>query len=242
MTFNLKLSIVIPAYNEEKRIIPTLKKIIHYLSRQDYRYEIIIVDDGSTDKTADVVGNFLHSQNNSCLIRIEKNRGKGYAIKEGVLRAAGQYILFFDADYSTTIEEIEKCYSAFNAGYDMAIGSRKLEHSVVKIHQPFYREFMGSVFRKIATTVLFLPLTDITCGFKCFKKEAAHTIFKKQKLNRWGFDAETLFLASKYDFKIKEIPVTWSNSLNSKVSLGLDAMGSFGDIIKILIYNFRHMY
>lgn len=242
MLNNLKLSVIIPTYNEERRIPFTLKKIVEYLSNQKYKYEIIIVDDGSKDRTVEIVAEIAKDITDPQLIKIEKNRGKGYAIKTGILKAKGEYVLFMDADYATGIEEIEKCYLAFNAGYDIAIGSRRLSESIIDIHQPFYREFMGKVFRILASRCLMISVSDITCGFKCFKREVARNIFGRQKLDRWGFDAEILFIAKKYAYKIKEIPVRWKNSGGSKVLLSLDTIRSFIDIVKIFIYNFENKY
>ena len=237
MANEIKLSVVIPAYNEEKRIGGTLEKVIAYLLRQEYKFEIIIVDDGSKDRTTEIAANLTHGLSNYGLVKTGINKGKGSVVKTGMLKARGEFVLFMDADYSTPIEEIEKCFPAFELGFDIVIGSRRLPESKIKVHQPFLREMMGKVFRLIANSLLGLNVTDITCGFKCFKNNVAQGIFKKQLLERWGFDAEILFLARKSGYLIQEIPVCWVNDDNSRVSLKIDALRSFQEIIQIVFNN-----
>ncbi|MEA3254637.1 MAG: dolichyl-phosphate beta-glucosyltransferase [Candidatus Altiarchaeota archaeon] len=227
------ISIVIPTYNEESRIDESLDKIMKYMENQGHRYEIILVDDGSCDNTVDVVKIFSAGNKNMRLIQNERNRGKGYSIRKGVLDAKGGYILFSDADLSTPIEEIEKLLKYLEEGYEVTIGSRDLPDSDIRLRQPFYREFSGKIFNRIARSITLLGIRDTQCGFKCFKKDAAKTIFSRQRLDGFSFDVETLYIAKKRGYKIKEVPVVWINSNPSSVSLGRDSIQMLIDLLKI---------
>lgn len=227
------LSIVIPAYNEEKRIEETLEKILNYLKTKNYQYEIIVVDDGSSDNTVKVLETIAKENKNIFILKNEQNSGKGYSVRKGVLESKGDYILFSDADLSTPIEEVEKLLHWLNQGFDVTIGSRGLKESDIKIHQPFYRELMGKFFNFLVQTLLIKGIKDTQCGFKCFKKDATKEIFKRQKIDGFGFDVEILYIAKKLNYKIKEVPVTWLNSPNSKVSPIKHSLEMFKDILKI---------
>jgi len=228
----MRLSIIIPAYNEENRIGNSLKLILRYLSKQDYNFEIIVVDDGSSDRTIEKVKE-IDSSGKIKILKNEINKGKGYSIKKGMLEAMGEYQLFSDADLSTPIEELEKFWRYLDEDYVIVIGSRALKDSILEVRQPFYREFMGRAFNFIVRVILGFKIKDTQCGFKIFKKEVAKHIFSIQKIEGWSFDVEILYIASKLDYKIKEVPVRWINSPLSKVNPLKDALKMFFDVSRL---------
>jgi dolichyl-phosphate beta-glucosyltransferase len=235
----LSISVVIPAYNEEKRIGKTLRRVISYLNKRKDDYEIIVVDDCSKDRTVEVV-KFLKNKR----LRVLKNRcnlGKGGSVKHGMLSAKKKYVLFSDADLSTPIEEIEK-FEKLKDKYDILIGSRALKESDIKIKQPFYRILMGKTFNLIVNILVVWGVKDTQCGFKWFRKDVVKKIFPKQTFNGFSFDVELLFIAKKYGYSIKEIPVTWLNSPDSKVSAVKDSIKMFLDLVKIRINDLRGKY
>jgi len=212
------LSVIIPAYNEEKRLPKTLKEIDKYLRNQSYDYEIIVVNDGSKDKTIEVVNNLKSEIKNLKLIDNKINQGKGAVVRQGMLEAKGDFRIFTDADNSTSLDQIEKMWPEFESGYDIVIGSRDVKGAVLDPPQKFFRRFVGDgfkIFRKII--VGLWEIQDSQCGFKCFTKKSAQDIFPKCKINRFAFDPEILVIAKKLGFKIKEIPVYWKNDPDSKV-------------------------
>lgn len=227
------LSIVIPAFNEESRIIPTLKKIRAYLREKSYHCQVIVVDDGSTDNTPSVVLKFSKEFSGLALLENEKNMGKGYSVKRGISLAQGEYILFSDADLSTPIQEIEKFFPYFEQGFDIVIGSRALKDSQIELRQPWWREGMGKTFNLFVRLLAFGGIKDTQCGFKCFRREVAHHLFGLAKIKGFSFDVETLFLAKKFGYKIKEVPVVWINSEASKVHPLLDSAKMFFELLKI---------
>lgn len=239
---NLYLSIVVPAYNEEMRIGKTLKEILSYLSTHNYTYELIIVDDGSTDETIRVVNDATREREDVNILTNGHNCGKGFAVKKGMLRASGQYILFTDADLSTPVGELGKFLEQLESGFDLVIGSRKTHGAIVEVHQTWVREYMGRVFTWLTNIIVTKNLTDITCGFKCFRLEAAKRIFSRQRLNDWSFDAEILFIAQKLGYIIKEVPVSWRNDPHTKVHLLRDTFNSFLGLLKIRLNNWRGRY
>jgi len=222
---DLELSILVPSYNEEQRILPTLARIVEYMDERDAPYEIIVVDDGSRDATRQVVHTFAA---NHAMVRLESyddergnplNRGKGYAVRRGVLAAKGRNILFSDADLSTPIEEMEKLLPSINEGKcGVAIASRALAGSNLAVHQPWYREAMGRTFNAFVQRLAVPGIQDTQCGFKAFSGEAARRIFNKARIDGFGFDTEVLFLARKYGYRVLEVPVTWRHRENSRVS------------------------
>lgn len=234
------LSIVVPAYNEENRIATTLDEIRRYvMDRPSLAAEIIVVDDGSTDRTASVAEQKLAGLKHQ-VIRNEKNRGKGYSVRRGVLTAAGKVILFTDADLSTPMEEYQKFEAALQEGFDVVIGSRALPDSQIDIHQNAVRECMGKIFNRIAQLLTFKGIKDSQCGFKCFKHKAARHIFSLQKIDGFSFDAEALYLAQQLGYRIQETPVVWRNSPASRVRLASDPLKMFFDLFRIC-YLHRHL-
>ena len=213
------LSVIIPAYNEEKRLPKTLEEIDKYLSRQNYDYEILVVNDGSKDKTAEVVTGLTGVIKNLRLFDNKINQGKGAVVRQGMLEAKGDFRLFTDADNSTSIDQIEKMWIEFKNGYDIIIGSRDVKGAVLDPPQPFLRNvILGQSFKLFRKFIVGLwGIQDTQCGFKCFTKKAAENIFPKCKINRFAFDPEILIIAKKLGYKIKEIPVYWRNDPESKV-------------------------
>ena len=226
------LSIIIPAYNEERRLPKTLEEIDRYLSRQAYDYEIIVVSDGSKDKTAEVVRGQTSVIKNLRLIDNKENNGKGYVVRQGMLEAKGDFRLFTDADNSTSIDQIEKIWPEFEKGADVVIGSRDVKGAVLDPPQPWIRQFiLGEGFKLLRKIIVGLwDIQDTQCGFKCFTKEATENIFRRCKINRFAFDPEILIITKKLGYKIKEIPIYWKNDPESKVKfksmvkMGLDLL------------------
>lgn len=231
------LSIVIPCYNESKRIIPTLMKIFDFLTATNRinQTELIVVDDGSTDDTIKKVQRYIKSnlRLNITLIQNKQNKGKGYSVKNGVFHSKGKYILFSDADLSTPIEELNKFFHWINEGYDIVIGSRSMKGSCIIVHQPFYREIMGKIFNKFVQMLVLPGFIDTQCGFKIFKQEVAEKLFSLQNIERFCFDVEILYLAKEYTYKIKQVPVKWINSLDSRVHTVRDSFKMFVDLFRI---------
>lgn len=211
------LSVIIPAYNEERRIVETLRSVSDYLKKQSYDWEVLVVNDGAKDGTAKVVAEFLKEVPQIKLIDNKENHGKGYVVKQGMLIAQGEYRLFMDADNSTKVDEIAKFFPLFENGYDIVVGSRRIKGAVIAAKQPGIRDFLGWVFRLIVHTVVPLGVVDSQCGFKAFSRKATEAIFPKQTIFRWAFDVEILALAKKMKFKIAEAPITWVNDAESHV-------------------------
>ncbi len=212
------LSIVIPAYNECARIEGTLERVLSCVEERGWDAEVLVVDDGSSDETVDVVQHWMRKYPRLHLVKNAGNRGKGYSVRNGLLQAAGDIVMFTDADLSAPVEEAERLFAALDAGADVAIGSRWLDKQKQTVHQPLYRRFFGRCFNKVTKIVIGLPFQDTQCGFKAFKREAAQTIFRLQTIERWGFDPEILFIARKLKCKIVEVPVTWGHDERSRIS------------------------
>lgn len=233
------LSIIIPLYNEQDQIM-NLAKIHAFLDKYDFSYEILLINDGSTDNTMKQLKK-IKKKFKVKILSYSQNRGKGFAIHQGILKAKGKFRLFIDMDLSTPIEEFDKFLSNLSKA-DILIGSRRLPNSKVISRQPFVREALGQAFTLLSQKILQLSLSDCTCGFKCFSKKASEEIFKRQKINRWSFDSEILFIAKKLGYKIKEIPVKWSNNPKSKVKFPQDIINSLIDLYKIRYYEFKKYY
>ena len=229
------LSLVIPAFNEDRRIGQSLERILSFFRAQSYPFEIIVVDDGSTDRTVEVVRGLAASDPR---LRVEpqpQNRGKGEAIRKGMLLAGGKYLFFSDADLSVPIEAVPDFLSRLEAGDDVAVGSRRIAGAVIEVHQPIHRELMGKVFTGLSNLILGLKLKDFTCGFKAFRRDAARELFSRQRLGGWSFDSEILYLAKSKGYRIAEVPVVWRNDEATKVRLGRDVVRSFVDLWNIRI-------
>ncbi len=237
----MKISVVIPAYNEESRIPQTLEAVSEYLGGR-YDYEIIVVDDGSADATAEICARFLESGGKGSVIKNSRNRGKGYSVRRGMQQADGEFILFSDADLSTPIREVEKLLRAVEEGADIAVGSRGLPESDVRVHQQFPRESMGKCFNILVRLVAVRGIMDTQCGFKLFRRECAREIFKMAALEKFSFDVEVLFIARRMGFKIKEVPVTWVNSEASRVNVMTDPFRMFFDVFYIRFLSLAGRY
>ncbi len=216
----MRLSVIIPAYNEEQRLPGTLRAVHDYLQRQSYESEVIVVNGGSRDRTGDIVREQIPVMSRLRLVETE-NKGKGYAVKRGMLASYGDIRLFTDADNSTSIEQVEKMFPWFDKGYGMVIGSRDVEGAVLNPPQPWLRHMLTAESFKLLRKILvgLWDIEDSQCGFKAFSAKAAEAIFPKSVIERFAFDPEVLFLARKYGYKIKEIPVTWVNDIHSKVNM-----------------------
>jgi len=254
----VRLSVIIPAYNEEKRLPQTLREIDEYLRKQNFESEIIVVSDGSKDKTVEVAKNLISGINpfdklrvnaepsrsikNLRVIEFKKNMGKGFGVKEGMLKALGKFRLFTDADNSTSIDQIEKMWPWLEKGYDIVIGSRDVEGAILDPPQPPLRQLTGELFKYLRKIIVGLwEIEDSQCGFKCFTKEASEDIFPKCKINRFDFDPEILLIGKKLGYKIKEIPVYWKNDLQSKVKLK-SMVKMFLDLFKIRLNEIKGHY
>lgn len=236
-------SIIIPVFNEAQRIKDTLEVIIKYLNKKSTEYELIIVDDGSTDETTKVIEEFFflqYPQIKYKLFKNYKNLGKGAAVRKGVLSACGELVYFTDADLSTPIEEMFKFVDIIKKeGYDIVIGSRGLKESKILVHQPFYRETMGKIFNKIVKILLMNDFNDTQCGAKMFKNEVAKKVFSLSTINNFAFDVEILYIAKKLGYKIKEMPVVWKNFKGSKVKLLTDSIKMLLSLFKIKFNKYK---
>ena len=222
----MKLSIIISCYKESKKLPNTLPKIDEYLKKQNYDYEILLVNDGSPDNTFEVAKSFEPKIKNLKVIghkanpEYDKNMGKGFGVRFGMLKAQGEYRIFMDADFSTPIKEVEKMWPEFEKGFDIIIGSRDAKGAILDPPQPWHRVILGNIFNIIVQVILGLwGVWDTQCGFKGFTKKAAQGIFPKCKINRWAFDPEALIIGKKMGYKIKEIPVYWKNDTRRAVKL-----------------------
>jgi len=234
-----KLSIVIPAYNEALRIGKTLDRICDYMEGCGYSYEIIVVDDGSNDGTDEVVRKAAENHPAISILRNNGNKGKGYSVKRGMLCSKGASVLLSDADLSTPIEELEKLYQALEDGCNIAIGSRAVSGSMILKRQPWYRQLMGMTFNKLVRALAVNGIRDTQCGFKLFTGDAARRVFALQRIERFAFDVEALYLAKKMGFGIKEVPVVWVNSPNSKVGIFKDSLRMMRDLLKIRLHRYK---
>lgn len=235
------ISIVIPVYNEESRLEKSLEEIAKYLEVEKINGEIVIVNDGSKDKTPQILKK-LEKKYNLKIFHHPTNLGKGAGIKTGVGAAKGEFILFTDIDLSVPIEFLKKYIDNFDPQTDIIIGTRAKKESQVEVRQSFLRESLGELFTLMTNLILWVRVSDFTCGFKMFRAEAAKKIFNKQLVNRWAFDAESLFLARKYQFSIKEIPVLWRHREGSKVRFPKDLIESFISLLQIRIYDLLGKY
>ncbi len=227
------LTVVIPAYNESARIVPTLEAVRDYLDAKPWTFEVLVVDDGSGDDTAAVVEAFASGAAGFRLLKNPGNRGKGYAVRHGMLEGRGRYLLFSDADLSTPIEECGKILRALRGGAGVAVASRRLGASDLAVKQPWYRELMGRTFNLVVQLFAVRGITDTQCGFKGFTRAAARAVFEPALLERFGFDVEVLFLARRLGFPIAEVPVRWIDSPDSRIDPLRDPLRMFLEVLQV---------
>ena len=237
-----QVSIIIPAYNEEKRLGRTLEHVLSCVRERGWHAEVLVVDDGSTDNTVQIVQQWQSDYPELFLIENAGNRGKGYSVRNGLLQASGKLVMFTDADLSSPIEEAERLFEAIEAGADVAIGSRWLDRQKQTRHQPLYRRFFGRCYNWLTRRVMGLPYKDTQCGFKAFRREAAQCIFRLQTIERWGFDPEILYIAQKLDFRIVEVPVTWGHDERSRISYLRDGTQMLREMVEIRSNSVRGRY
>ena len=225
------VSIVVPAFNEAERIGSSLEKICSFVDKCGLVAEIIVVDDGSVDRTSEIAASFTRA--GLRVVTNESNRGKGYSVRKGFLESKGTWVLFTDADLSAPIDELERILSVAEDGVEVVIGSRAIDRTKIVIHQPWLREFGGIVYNWMVQIILGLAIKDTQCGFKLFHRQQLTPIFKKQTIHRFGFDPELLFLARKQGLQIREVPVSWSHNEGSKVRFLGDGLRMFLDLFQI---------
>ena|SRR6266567_2501145 len=226
-------SIIIPAYNEGARLGTTLDRVLNYVAAQRWDAEVIVVNDGSRDQTPDLVRSYAQTHPAPRLLENPGNRGKGYSVRNGMLHAAGEILLFSDADLSSPIEEAIKLFAAIRSGADIAIGSRWLQPELQAHRQSVLRQFYGRIFNLALRILLGLNFKDTQCGFKAFTRKAAQTIFPLQEIERWGFDPELLYLARRSGLKVKEVAVVWSHSEGTRINPLRDGLRMFAEVLKI---------
>jgi glycosyltransferase involved in cell wall biosynthesis len=235
-------SIVIPAFNESTRIPATLTSVVNCIRERGWNAEVIVVNDGSTDATAKVVRAFARTAPELRLIENERNRGKGFSVRAGMLQALGEILVFTDADLSAGIGEAESLFAAIRAGADIAIGSRWLESSRQTHRQPLYRQFFGRCFNAVTRLVMHLPFADTQCGLKAFTRAAAQNVFQLQTIERWGFDPEILLIALKRGYHVVEVPVSWAHDERTRMSYLRDGVRMLQEITIIRWNLFRGRY
>ena len=235
-------SIVIPAYNESARLGGTLEKVLAYVHARGWDAEVIVVNDGSQDNTANIVGTFAAKDAAVRLVENPGNRGKGYSVRNGMLHARGGIVIFSDADLSSPIEEAPKLLQALAAGADIAIGSRWLRAETQTQRQPLHRQVFGRIFNLLLRVTLGLKFKDTQCGFKAFRQPAVRAIFPLQKIERWGFDPEILFLARKFKFRVREVPVAWGHSGGTRINPLVNGSRMVMEMLRIRWYDLAGKY
>jgi glycosyltransferase involved in cell wall biosynthesis len=226
-------SFILPAYNERERLGESVPKVVAYIRQRALRAEIIVVNDGSTDGTSDAVRRFAAADPSIKLLENPGNRGKGYSVRNAMLHAKGGIALFTDADLSSPISEADKLFAALAQGFDLAIGSRWLQRELQTGRQPFYRQLYGRLFNLGLRIVLGLRYRDTQCGFKAFNRLAMETIFTRQRIERWGFDPELLFLADKFKLRTAEVPVEWAHDHRSKINPLRDGLRMGMEVLEV---------
>ena len=229
-------SIILPAYNESARIAATLETILVHATQRNWNVEIIVVNDGSSDHTAEIVCEYASKHPVLRLLENPGNRGKGYSVRNGMLQAKGDILLFSDADLSSPIEEADKLFAAIAKGAEIAIGSRWVDPGLQIRRQPLYRRIFGRIFNLALRISLGLRFKDTQCGFKAFTRRSAQAIFPLQKIERWGFDPELLYLAKKFGFTISEVPVAWSHREGTRIHPLRDGIRMLSELLKIRWY------
>jgi dolichyl-phosphate beta-glucosyltransferase len=237
----MHISVVIPAYNEEQRLPKTLQSIVRYLEKKKHEYEIIVVNDGSKDKTAAVVQTFAKKNSRVRLLNNPHNLGKGGTVRRGMLAAKKEWVLFTDADNSTSIEMLDRM-QPFLKDHDIIIGSRNVKTSDIAIKQGWFRKTAGKTFPLIVRLLLVRGIKDTQCGFKLFRRSIVKDLCSRQQLSGWAFDAELLYLAQKDELRIKEIGIVWKNDASSKLHFVRDSYRMFRDVLKIKMNDWRGRY
>ena len=238
----LTYSIVIPAYNEGRRLAGTLDQVTSFIAQQRWRAEIVVVNDGSSDDTADLVRRYARQNPIIRLVDNPGNRGKGFSVRNGMLNAHGDVLLFTDADLSAPISEAPKLLAALEAGADIAIGSRWIDPSLQTHRQSVLRQVLGRVYNVLMRVILGLSFKDTQCGFKAFTRKAARQIFPAQHIERWGFDPELLFLARRSGLKVKEIGVHWGHDSGTRIHPFRDGFKMFMEMLSIRWTDMRGDY
>jgi dolichyl-phosphate beta-glucosyltransferase len=239
---DMTYSIVIPAYNESARLRATLEKVLAYVQQQGWDAEVIVVNDGSRDNTAEIVREFAKKNPILRLVENPGNRGKGYSVRNGILSSRGDIVLFSDADLSSPIEEMPKLLQALDGGADIAIGSRWLRAELQTHRQSLHRQLFGRIFNLLLRMILGLQFADTQCGFKAFTRRAAQTILPLQRIERWGFDPEILFLARKFGFRVEEVPVRWGHSGGTRINPLMDGARMFQEMLRVRWYSMTGKY
>lgn len=238
----IKLSVVVPCYNEQARFHEGFLHLYSYLKKQKYKWELIFVNDGSRDETLSLIKSTVKGLKDVKILSYKKNRGKGYAITKGVHVSKGQYIFFSDIDHSVQISTVERFFKFFGKNYKVVIGSRRVVGAKILIRQHPVRELLGRGFTFLVDLFIYRGIKDATCGFKAFEKKVAKQLFKKLRVYGWTFDAEILYLCKKYGFSVAQVSVTWSNVKGSKVSFKKDIISSLVGLCKIRINGLRGVY
>lgn len=216
---DIYLSVIVPAFNEEDRIVKTLREIEEYLDKKPYQHELIVVNDGSTDRTVEVISALSPEYPAIRLLDNSRNMGKGWVVRQGMLNAKGKIRLFMDADNSTTIDQFDNMVPFFEEGYNVVIGSRAVNGAVIATHQSRFRESLGQLFNFIASIISGISIKDTQAGFKAFTSQAAGKIFPLQTIYGWSFDLELLVISKQLGYEIKEIPILWNNDFRSHVKI-----------------------
>lgn len=233
---------MIPAYNEAARLPETLRRVCAWLETGNWAFrEVLVVDDGSQDETGPLANEFAALHPQVRVLHNAVNHGKGYCVRQGMLAARGEWVLFSDADLSAPIEELDKLLAAVETGAEIAIGSRALDRSLIGVHQPGMRETAGKIFNAVMRLAAGLQFADTQCGFKLFRRDAAQAVFSRQKLERFGFDVEILFIAKKLGYRTLEIPVRWNHVEGSKVGM-LTGLRAFAELAEIRWNSLRGLY
>ena len=238
----MRYSLIIPAYNESARIGATLDIVVGYIAQQRCDAEVLIVNDGSRDDTAAIVRRYASSHPEIRLLENDANRGKGYSVRHGMMEATGDYLLFSDADLSAPLDEAAKLFAALDRGEDVAIGSRWLNPELQTVRQPLYRQLFGRIFNLLLRLVLRLKFRDTQCGFKAFRREAARKVFSLQRIERWAFDPEILYLARHFGYRIEEVPVRWSHDSGTRLHPVRDGFVMAGEVLRIRWYSLTGAY
>lgn len=239
---NIYLSVIIPAYNEEANIGSTLEEVAVYLKGKDYSYEVIVIDDGSSDGTIQKAQEKKNILDELKVVPSKPNHGKGYVVRNAILASTGKYVMFMDADNATSINELDSFMPYLEEGYDAVIGSRRLKDSDVVVPESAMRIILGNIYILLSKIFLGSKVRDFNCGFKAYNRFAANKVFSLQRMDDWSFDTEIMFLLNKFGMKIKELPVRWTHKADSKVKPFKAGVESFLSLIKIKLNDLKGLY